>query len=103
MQAPESALTDKLELLKGSVKSDRPWIFGLLIAPTAVVAQGVIQGGALSFFLRQQGADIARISTLVFLLALPTSIHFLWSPITDFLDDCVFVQSVAKRPSDTET
>ena len=85
MQAQESALTDKLELLKGSVKSDRPWIFGLLIAPTAVVANGVIQGGALSFFLRQQGADIARISSLVFLLALPTSIYFLWSPITDFL------------------
>ena len=64
--------------------SERPWIFGLLIAPSAVVANGVIQGGVLSYLLRQQGLEIAHISRLIWLLALPTSIYFLWSPITDF-------------------
>jgi len=73
------------EPVESAVKGERPWIFGLLIAPSAVVANGVIQGGALSFFLRQEGVDIGRISGLVFWLALPTSLYFLWSPVTDFL------------------
>lgn len=64
--------------------SERPWIFGLLIAPSAVVANGVVQGGVLSYLLRQQGLEIGHISRLIWLLALPTSIYFLWSPITDF-------------------
>src|SRR5215469_4478735 len=35
--------------------------------------------------LRQEGTAIARISTIAFWFTLPTSIYFLWSPITDFL------------------
>jgi PAT family beta-lactamase induction signal transducer AmpG len=64
---------------------ERPWIFGLLIAPSAVVANGVIQGGVLAFLLSQQGIGSGTQSHLVFLLALPTSLYFLWSPVTDFL------------------
>ena len=64
---------------------ERPWIFGLLVAPSAAVANGVIQGGALAYLFRHQGIGIGRISHLIWLLALPTSIYFLWSPVTDFL------------------
>jgi Na+/melibiose symporter-like transporter len=64
--------------------AERPWIFGFLIAPSAVVANGVIQGGVLAFLLSQQGIGSKVQSHLVGLLALPTMLYFLWSPITDF-------------------
>jgi len=67
------------------VASERPWIFGLLIAPSAVVANGIIQGGVLSFLLSQHGVGSGRQSELITVLALPTMLYFLWSPITDFL------------------
>jgi MFS transporter, PAT family, beta-lactamase induction signal transducer AmpG len=63
---------------------ERPWVFGLLIAPSGVVANGVIQGGALSYLLSIQGVGSGTQSHLIGLLALPTSLYFLWSPITDF-------------------
>lgn len=63
---------------------ERPWIYGLMIAPSAVVANGVIQGGVLAYLLSQQGIGSGVQSHLIFLLALPTSLYFLWSPITDF-------------------
>jgi hypothetical protein len=65
-------------------RPERPWIFGFLIAPSAVVANGVIQGGVLAFLLSQQGIGSKVQSHFVGLLALPTSLYFLWSPITDF-------------------
>jgi PAT family beta-lactamase induction signal transducer AmpG len=67
------------------VAKERPWIFGLLIAPSAVVANGIIQGGVLAYLLSQHGISSGRQSELVDLLALPTMLYFLWSPITDFL------------------
>jgi PAT family beta-lactamase induction signal transducer AmpG len=67
------------------VASERPWIFGLLIAPSAVVANGIIQGGVLAFLLSQHGVGSGRQSELITVLALPTMLYFLWSPITDFL------------------
>lgn len=63
---------------------ERPWLFGLLIAPSAVVANGVIQGGVLAYLLSTQGVGSGLQSKLIFWLALPTSVYFLWSPITDF-------------------
>ncbi|HTT06308.1 MAG TPA: MFS transporter [Steroidobacteraceae bacterium] len=63
---------------------DRPWIFGILIAPSAVTANGVIQGGALGYLLSLQHVTSGTQSHLIGLLALPTSLYFLWSPITDF-------------------
>ena len=69
----------------GAPVKDRPWLFGLLIAPSAVVANGVIQGGILAYLMRQQGIGIGQISHIIWLLSLPTTIYFLWSPITDFL------------------
>jgi hypothetical protein len=63
---------------------ERPWIFGFLIAPSAVVANGVIQGGVLAFLLSQQGIGSKVQSHFISLLALPTMLYFLWSPITDF-------------------
>jgi PAT family beta-lactamase induction signal transducer AmpG len=65
-------------------RSERAWIFGFLIGPSAVVANGVIQGGVLAFLLSQQGIGSKVQSHLISLLALPTMLYFLWSPITDF-------------------
>lgn len=67
-----------------SVSRERPWIYGLLIAPSAVVANGVIQGGVLGYLLSQQGVGPGTQSHVIGLLALPTSLYFLWSPVTDF-------------------
>jgi MFS transporter, PAT family, beta-lactamase induction signal transducer AmpG len=69
----------------GAVGKERPWLFSLLIAPSAVLANGVIQGGVLSYLFRQHGITGLRPSQIISLLSLPTMIYFLWSPITDFL------------------
>jgi PAT family beta-lactamase induction signal transducer AmpG len=69
--------------LDSSTSKERPWLFGLLIAPNAVLAYGIISG-ALSYLLRRQGVGIGRSSEIIALLILPQSIYFLWSPITDF-------------------
>ena len=74
----ESSASDRPE------RPERPWIFGFLIAPSAVVANGVIQGGVLAFLLSQQGIGSKVQSHFVSMLALPTMLYFLWSPITDF-------------------
>jgi PAT family beta-lactamase induction signal transducer AmpG len=66
-----------------SLQKERPWLFGLLIAPNAVLAFGIISG-VLSYLLRQQGVGIGRSSEIISLLILPQTIYFLWSPITDF-------------------
>jgi len=68
----------------GVVGPDRPWLYSLLIAPSAVVANGVIQGGVLAYLLSVQGIGSGRQSHMMFLLGLPTWLYFLWSPITDF-------------------
>jgi PAT family beta-lactamase induction signal transducer AmpG len=68
----------------GAAGNDRPWLFAFLIGPSAVVANGVIQGGVLAYLLSQQGVGSKGQSHLIDLLALPTSLYFLWSPITDF-------------------
>jgi PAT family beta-lactamase induction signal transducer AmpG len=68
----------------GGQANERPWIYSLLIAPSAVVANGVVQGGVLAYLLSQQGIGSKGQSHLIFLLALPTWLYFLWSPITDF-------------------
>ncbi len=62
---------------------ERPWLFALLIAPMAVLSNGVISGG-LSYLLRRQGVNPARGASIIALLSLPTTIYFLWSPVTDF-------------------
>jgi PAT family beta-lactamase induction signal transducer AmpG len=62
---------------------ERPWVFGLLIAPMAVFVNGIIVG-ALSLLLRQRGISSARQGEIISLLTIPTFIYFLWSPITDF-------------------
>jgi MFS transporter, PAT family, beta-lactamase induction signal transducer AmpG len=67
-----------------SVRRDRPWLFSLLIAPSAVMMNGVVQGGVLAFLLSQQGVGSGRQSRMMFLLSLPTWLYFLWSPVTDF-------------------
>jgi MFS transporter, PAT family, beta-lactamase induction signal transducer AmpG len=63
----------------------RPWLYSLLIAPAAIVANGVIQGGVLAYLLSAQGIGAGRQAHIIWLLALPTSLYFLWSPVTDFL------------------
>lgn len=63
---------------------ERGWIFGLLVAPYGVLLQGIVQGGVLGYLLSRQGAGSATQAHLIALLSLPTSLYFLWSPITDF-------------------
>src|ERR1700744_5901475 len=75
----ESSAPDRPE------RAERPWIFGFLIAPSAVVANGVVQGGLLAYLLSRQGIGSGDQSKLIDLLALPTMLYFAWSPITDFL------------------
>jgi MFS transporter, PAT family, beta-lactamase induction signal transducer AmpG len=65
--------------------NERPWVFGLMIAPSSVVANGVIQGGILAYLMSRQNISGLRASQIISLLTLPTTIYFLWSPITDFL------------------
>ncbi len=77
---------DETEAVAGKSRmNERPWLFGLLGAPVAVVANGVIQGGVLAFLMSRQGIPELRASQIISLLALPTTIYFLWSPLTDFL------------------
>lgn len=63
---------------------ERPWLFGLLIAPMAVLSNGIIGGGGLSYLFRGQDVDMARSAEIIALLNLPQIIYFLWSPLTDF-------------------
>jgi PAT family beta-lactamase induction signal transducer AmpG len=63
---------------------ERAWIFGFLIAPSAVAMNGIIQGGVLTYLLSVQGVGSGMKSHLIGLLALPTSLYFLWSPLADF-------------------
>src|ERR1700722_19915066 len=67
-----------------TVGKERPWLFSLLIAPSAVMMNGVVQGGVLAYLLSQQGVGSGGQSHLIFLLSLPTWLYFLWSPVTDF-------------------
>ena len=62
---------------------ERPWLFAFLIAPMAVLSNGII-AGALSYLLRNQGVDPGREGSIIALLSLPPAIYFLWSPVTDF-------------------
>jgi MFS transporter, PAT family, beta-lactamase induction signal transducer AmpG len=79
----QDAALEQAAGLKPSITKERPWLFGLLIAPNAVLAFGIISG-VLSYLLRRQGVGIGRSSEIISLLILPQSIYFLWSPITDF-------------------
>ncbi|HET7104783.1 MAG TPA: hypothetical protein VFI20_11905 [Terracidiphilus sp.] len=62
---------------------ERPWLIAFLIAPTAVIDVGLVNG-ALSFLLRRQGVGPAHSAELIAFLTIPHTIYFLWSPITDF-------------------
>ncbi len=66
-----------------AVARERPWLFAFLIAPTAVIAIGLVNG-ALSYLLRREGINPARGSQIVALLTIPHTIYFLWCPIADF-------------------
>jgi hypothetical protein len=49
---------------------ERPWVFGLLIAPMGVLSNGLI-GGALFFLLLHQGVPTVRAAEIVGLLNTP--------------------------------
>jgi MFS transporter, PAT family, beta-lactamase induction signal transducer AmpG len=65
-------------------RAPAPWLFAILNVPHAVVTGGVT-GTLLSFLLRQQGVAPHAIANQRALLLLPTSLFFLWSPVSDFL------------------
>ena len=56
--------------------TERPWTFAFLVAPMAVLSNGVISG-VLSYLLRQQGVGSARSASIISLLKLPQVIYFL--------------------------
>jgi MFS transporter, PAT family, beta-lactamase induction signal transducer AmpG len=84
-ELPEAAGALAPPLEDSIVKAERPWLFGLLVAPNAVLVTGIVQGGVLAYLMRQHGVSGLRSSQIISLLGLPTTIYFLWSPITDFL------------------
>jgi MFS transporter, PAT family, beta-lactamase induction signal transducer AmpG len=65
-------------------RAPAPWLFAILNVPHAVVTGGVT-GTLLSFLLRQQGVAPHAIANQRAFLLLPTSLFFLWSPVSDFL------------------
>jgi PAT family beta-lactamase induction signal transducer AmpG len=79
----DSGERNETALAPQAAPRERPWVFGLLIAPVAVLSNGLI-GGALFYLLLRQGVGAARAAGIVALLNLPQTIYFLWSPITDF-------------------
>ncbi|MGA3130902.1 MAG: MFS transporter [Terracidiphilus sp.] len=62
---------------------ERPWLFGILIAPEAVIALGLVSG-ALTYLLRNEGVNPARAASISALIAVPHTIYFFWGPVTDF-------------------
>ncbi|HVC47568.1 MAG TPA: hypothetical protein VND90_10010 [Terracidiphilus sp.] len=62
---------------------ERPWLFAFLIAPTAIIDVGLVNG-ALAFLLRREGIGPAHSSALIALLTIPHTIYFLWCPVADF-------------------
>jgi MFS transporter, PAT family, beta-lactamase induction signal transducer AmpG len=67
-----------------SVRTPPPWLFAMLIAPMAVFANGIVQGGMLAYFMTHRGVGIGKVAAIISTVSLPTAIYFLWSPITDF-------------------
>jgi PAT family beta-lactamase induction signal transducer AmpG len=82
-EAAQAALLQNPPSDTAATAPERPWAFGLLIAPIAVLSNGLI-AGALSLLLRQHGVASKRQGEIIALLTLPQTIYFLWSPITDF-------------------
>lgn len=74
---------DRLPTSAARRAPDRPWLFGCLIAPDAVISLGLVSG-ALTFLLRNEGVDPARAAGISALISLPHAIYFLWGPMTDF-------------------
>ena len=70
--------------VKRTRRRSGPWLYSFLIAPSAVMMNGVVQGGVPAYLLSVQGVGSGGQSRLIFLLSLPTWLYFLWSPITDF-------------------
>ena len=62
---------------------ERPWLYGFLIAPDAVISLG-LASGALTFLLRNEAVAPDRAASIAALIALPHAIYFLWGPVTDF-------------------
>lgn len=68
----------------GKAPREHSWLFGLLIAPSAATANGVIQGGVLAYLLSLQHIGSGGQAHLLAILGIPTWLYFVWSPITDF-------------------
>jgi hypothetical protein len=49
----------EIETESPSVPYERPWLFGFLIVPVAMIALGLV-GGALTFLLRYEGLTFFR-------------------------------------------
>ena len=63
----EAVPLDDAAGLNPPAAKERPWLFGLLIAPNAVLAFGIISG-VLSYLLRKQGVGIGRSSEIISLI-----------------------------------
>jgi MFS transporter, PAT family, beta-lactamase induction signal transducer AmpG len=84
MKEMEAALENDVSTAQ-RVRTPPPWLFSMLIGPSAVLMNGVVQGGMLAYFMTHHGVSIGRAAAIISTVSLPTSIYFLWSPITDFV------------------
>jgi len=50
------------------IAGDRPWLFGLMTAPTGALANGLLQGGALAYLPSVQGVGSGGQSHVLALL-----------------------------------
>ncbi len=58
------------------------WMFGLLVLPYAMYANGFVNT-VLGALLTAQGVSADRVADVVAAVTLPTSLYFLWSPLVD--------------------
>jgi len=58
-----------------------PWVFMVLIIPFGVV--GGYVSVTLAYQLKQAGASVGQIATLVALGVLPQTLKFFWAPVVD--------------------
>ena len=73
----------KIEAVRERVDAPPVWMFGLLVLPYAVYANGFVNTvvGAL---LTRDGVPADRVADIVAAMVLPTTLYFLWSPLVDF-------------------
>ena len=67
----------------GEVAPPPVWMFGLLVLPYAVYANGFVNT-VVAALLTAEGVPLDRVADIVAAIVLPTTLYFMWSPLVDF-------------------